>query len=213
MTTAAAADDRAGLRRRLRAVRQELPPEQRAAAARAVARRLAGLGVLRAGARVAVYLPIHGELDTAPVVELARSLGCEVFAPVITSFERRRMRFAALPPVPGLVANRWGIREPRGGRRIHGVRLDLVLVPCVAFDGDGQRLGLGAGFYDRHFAYLNWRVSWRRPALLGLAFECQRVARLVPQPWDVPLWGVVTESAVHGRAARRPQGSAGAAPA
>lgn len=207
MTTATAAEDRTGLRRRLRGLRQELPPDQRIAAAHAVASRLADLLVLRPGRRVAVYLPIHGELDTAPVIDLARSLGCEIFVPVITSFEQRRMRFAALPPGLDAPRNRWGIREPHGGHRIHGARLDLALVPCVAFDDFGQRLGLGAGFYDRHFAYLNWRVSWRRPRLLGLAFECQRVARLAPQPWDVVLGGIVTESGVYGRAAPRPPGA------
>lgn len=201
--TAAVTEDRAGLRRRIRALRQGLPQAARAAAARAVASRLAGLRLMRPGQRVAVYLPIHGELDTAPVIDLARSLGCELYAPVITNFERRHMRFAVLSPGLDAAPNRWGIQEPRGGRRVHGVRLDLVLVPCVAFDDLGQRLGLGAGFYDRHFAYLNWRVSWRRPRLLGLAFECQRVAQLVPQPWDVSLWGVVTERGLYGRAARR----------
>lgn len=201
MTTAAALDDLADLRRRLRALRQELPPQQAALAARAAAGRLDRLGVLQPGRRVAVYLPIHGELDTAPAIDLARSRGCKIFTPVITSFERRRMRFAALPPEASVAPNRWGIREPRGGGRRHGVRLDLVLVPCVAFDGCGQRLGLGAGFYDRHFAYLNWPIAWRRPRLLGLAFECQRVPRLEPRPWDVALWGVVTESGVYGPAA------------
>lgn len=203
MTTAEAAADRGGLRRRLRAQRQDLPPVERAAAACTVARRLAGLDLLRPGRRVAVYLPINGELDTAPVIDLARSLGCEVFAPVITNFERRRMRFAALSPDADLPRNRWGIREPRGGPRIHGARLDLALVPCVGFDDAGRRIGLGAGFYDRHFAYLNWRLSWRRPRLVGLAFECQRVPQLLAEPWDVALWGVVTESHVYGRAARQ----------
>lgn len=201
MTAAAGPGDLAGLRRRLRAVRQDLPPEQAALAARAVAGRLDGLDVLRPGRRVAVYLPIQGELDTAPVVDLARSRGCQLFAPVITDFERRRMRFAALDPDGPVATNRWGIREPRDGRRRHGIRLDLVLVPCVAFDGRGQRLGLGAGFYDRHFAYLNWPITWRRPRLLGLAFECQRVSRLEPRPWDVALWGIVTEAGVYGPAA------------
>lgn len=200
--TAAAAEDRAGLRRRIRTLRQDLPQEERAAAARAVASRLAGLRMMRPHQRVAVYLPIRDELDTAPVIDLARSLGCELYAPVITSFERRQMRFAALPTDLDTTPNRWGIREPRGGRRIHGVRLDLVLVPCLAFDELGHRVGLGAGFYDRHFAYLNWRISWRRPRLLGLAFDCQRVAELTPESWDVPLWGVVTEHGIYGRAAR-----------
>lgn len=197
------AADRAGLRQRLRALRQDLPPALRDTAARAAADRLAGLGVLRPGRRVGVYLPVHGELDTAPVIELARARGCRVFAPVITSYERHRMRFAALRPGREAPPNRWGIPEPRSRPRLHGVCLDLVLVPCVAFDEAGRRLGLGAGFYDRHFAYLNWPLAWRRPRLLGLAFDCQRVASVDARPWDVSLWGVVTEQAVYGRAAGR----------
>lgn len=199
MTTA----DRAALRQRLRALRRDLPQEVRAAAARAVADRLAGLGVLQPGRRVGVYLPVHGELDTAPVIDLARARGCRVFAPVITHYERHRMRFAALRPGHEAPPNRWGIPEPRSRPRLHGACLDLVLVPCVAFDDAGQRLGLGAGFYDRHFAYLNWPLAWRRPQLLGLAFDRQRVASLAAQPWDVALWGVVTEDGVYGRAAGR----------
>ena len=204
MTMPAAVEDRAGLRRQLRAQRQALPQHERAAAAAAVARRIADLGVLKPGERMAAYLPIHGELDTSPVIELARSLGCEVFVPVITSYERHRMRFAALPAGCEAPGNRFGIGEPRGTRHVHGARLDLALVPCVGFDDAGRRLGLGAGYYDRHFAYLNWPITWRRPRLLGLAFECQRVARLAPQPWDVALWGVVTESRVYGAAAPGP---------
>jgi 5-formyltetrahydrofolate cyclo-ligase len=66
-------------------------------------------------------------------------------------------------------------------------------VPLVGFDADGNRLGMGAGFYDRHFAFLRHRRAWHRPLLIGLAFERQRVARLPAAAHDVPLWGVVTE--------------------
>ena len=66
--------------------------------------------------------------------------------------------------------------------------LDLVLVPLVGFDARGHRLGMGAGLYDRHFAFLRHRRAWRRPRLLGLAFEAQKVARLAEAAHDVPLW-------------------------
>jgi 5-formyltetrahydrofolate cyclo-ligase len=58
---------------------------------------------------------------------------------------------------------------------------------------------MGAGFYDRHFAYLRHRKYWRRPLLIGLAFEVQRLDRLPAQPHDVPLWRIVTERGVYGR--------------
>ena len=96
--------------------------------------------------------------------------------------------------------NRWGIFEPdRPG--INGRWLDLALVPCVAFDANGERLGMGAGFYDRHFSFLKHRSAWCRPRLLGLAYEFQRTTGIDVRPWDVPLWGVVTELGVYGRAA------------
>jgi len=134
---------------------------------------------------------MDGEIDPSPILKRARALGCQVHRPVITSFRGRRMRFAPYPTCP-----RPGPAEHDSTRW-----LDLVLVPLVGFDADGNRLGMGAGFYDRHFAFLRHRSAWRRPLLIGLGFELQRVDRLPAGPHDVPLWGVVTERRIHGRAA------------
>lgn len=71
--------------------------------------------------------------------------------------------------------------------------LDLVLLPLVGFDDAGGRLGMGGGFYDRSLAYLARRQNWRKPTLLGLAHECQKVDRLAQASWDVPLAGTVTD--------------------
>ncbi len=60
---------------------------------------------------------------------------------------------------------------------------------------------MGAGFYDRHFAFLRHRTAWRKPLLVGLAFDVQRVDRLAIAAHDVPLWGVVTERGIYGKAA------------
>jgi 5-formyltetrahydrofolate cyclo-ligase len=180
------ADGRASLRLRLRAARRAVPPAERALAAAAVDRGLASLGLPRAGTRVSAFHPMDGEIDPAAVVRRARALGCRLYYPAITSLRARRMRFVAAPgPDPAdCAAPRW---------------LDLVLVPLVGFDARGNRLGMGAGFYDRHFAFLRHRRAWRRPLLVGLAFEAQRVERIPAAGHDVPLWAVVTERGVYGR--------------
>jgi len=87
-----------------------------------------------------------------------------------------------------------GAGEPAARSRALAPRwLDLVLVPLVGFDDRGNRLGMGAACYDRHFAFLRHRRAWRRPLLVGLASDLQRVDRLPVSPHDVPLWGIVTE--------------------
>ena len=104
-----------------------------------------------------------------------------------------------------LVRNRFGIPEP--SLRQHRIALpwalDVILVPLVGFDSACRRLGMGGGFYDRTLGFLRHRTHWRRPTLIGLAHECQRVAELEAQPWDVPLDMVVTEKRVY---VRRPPG-------
>ncbi len=187
----------------MREARRGVEPARRAAAAQAVAERVAELGLPRPRTRIAAYLPLDGEIDPGPVVDLARERGCDVYVPVITSFRRRRMRFGALPAdAQACGRNSWGIAEPASSDLLDGRWLPLVIVPCVAFDAGGDRLGMGVGFYDRHFGFLMQRNCWVRPRLLGLAFDLQRVSELPRRHWDVPLWGVVTENAIYGRAAR-----------
>ena len=183
----------------MRMARRQLDPGARRAAAARAAEQLARLGLPRPHSRVAVYVPMDGEIDPAPIAALARRRACELYVPVITRFSALHMRFAPLTAGRSLRPNRWGIHEPEG-IGINGRWLDLVLVPCVAFDSRGARLGMGVGFYDRHFSFLLRRGAWRRPRLIGLAYDFQQVSRLPQESWDVPLWGVVSDSSVHGHA-------------
>jgi 5-formyltetrahydrofolate cyclo-ligase len=187
--------DRRAERQRLRAARRAVSAEARPAAALALAQHLAELGLPRPRSRVAAYRPMDGEIDPSIALERARTLGCTVYYPVITSLRSRRMRF--VPEVAG-----------RATRSLSPRWLDLVLVPVVGFDARGHRLGMGGGFYDRHFAFLRHRQAWHRPLLVGVAFEVQRMDRHAEAAHDVPLWGIVTERGIHGRAAgllrRRP---------
>ena len=72
-------------------------------------------------------------------------------------------------------------------------QLDIVLLPLLAFDDRGNRLGMGGGYYDRLFASRLHRKT-KQPLRVGLAFDCQQAERLPMQAWDVPLHAVVTES-------------------
>jgi 5-formyltetrahydrofolate cyclo-ligase len=94
-----------------------------------------------------------------------------------------------------MVLNRFGIAEPDVNWR-HAKpawALDLILMPLVAFDIQGNRLGMGGGFYDRSLAYLNRRKVWRKPYLMGTAFELQKFTQLPHASWDIPMNGIMTE--------------------
>jgi 5-formyltetrahydrofolate cyclo-ligase len=186
-------------RRRLRALRLALAPDARAAAERAIADTLRRLGVFRRGKRVAVYVAMPGEVDTAPLVEAARRSGCEVCVPRVTSRRRGRMDFVSLRDGARLRTNSYGIAEPvtGPGDGVRPLALDVVLMPVVGFDRDGNRLGMGAGYYDRALSHRRDAARrWRRPRLVGLAFACQEVDSIVPSPWDVALDAIVTERGV-----------------
>ena len=182
------------MRKALRHARRSLDEEKRASGERAMWRRILGLGVYRQARSVAVYYAFDGEPNLARVAEAAARHGKRVYAPVIV---RQHMYFAPVTPRALLRPNLFGISEPALERLIDARHLDLVLTPLVAFDGRGVRMGMGRGYYDRAFRFLRHRKSWTRPKLLGVAWSVQQVPHLPKQPWDIPLWGAVTESEVH----------------
>ncbi|MGB5063604.1 MAG: 5-formyltetrahydrofolate cyclo-ligase [Candidatus Competibacter sp.] len=187
------------LRRQLRALRCGLSPAARQQAALVAARRLESWLPARA-VRIAGYWACDGELDPWPVLERALAEGRQVFLPVLAGVPPRSLQFAPYRPGTPLRRNRFDIPEPEvdPAEWLQPMDLDLVLVPLVAFDSTGTRLGMGGGFYDRSFAFQRGgNERGRRPRLLGLGYEFQGVAELVRQPWDVPLDAVATEQALY----------------
>jgi 5-formyltetrahydrofolate cyclo-ligase len=165
----------------------------RAAADRAIQQHIERLAAFRSARHVAVFLAFDGEPSLASLIARAHRRGKRLYAPVLRGMT---MTFAEIEASGAMATNFFGISEPKIGAKIDARELDLVLTPLVAFDDRGTRIGVGRGYYDRCFRFLANRRHWRRPKLLGVAYELQRVKPLASQRWDVPLWGVATEAGV-----------------
>ncbi len=179
----------------MRARRRALSAAQRAHAARLVAHNVDRAFALRAGKRVALYAAMREELDTAPLIELARARGCRIFLPRIDR-HTGRMDFLEMGPGARARVNHLGIVEPEGTFKVGARWLDLVLLPLVGFDDRGMRLGMGGGYYDRTFAFRNIHTSWRGPRLVGIAYAFQQLPSIVAAAHDVRMDAVVTDKGV-----------------
>lgn len=168
-----------------------------------MARRLAHHPRFLRSRRFGAYWAADAELDPAPLLAIALPRHQQCFLPVLRPHPQRKLWFVRYAPGEVLSRNRFGIPEPslRQQRIALPWALDTLLVPLVGFDDQCRRLGMGGGFYDRTLAYLRQRRHWRRPLLVGLAYECQRVEALPAAPWDVPLDWVVTERRLYRRPA------------
>jgi 5-formyltetrahydrofolate cyclo-ligase len=180
---------RAALRREMIRRRAALTPREQRAAAAAVAHRLWRLPALRTARRIAGYHAVRGEIGCDPIVVQAQLRGCDVLLPVL---DGGGLRFRPLRGAGPWRTNRFGIPEPTAGRALRAAELDVVILPVVAFDLRGGRLGMGAGYYDRTLAFRRGRGRWRRPFLVGIAHDFQRVELLALQPWDVCVDAVLT---------------------
>ena len=148
-----------------------------------------------AAASVALYLSLPGEVQTAELVAAAHAAGKRVCVPAWRADEDG-YAFAWLRPGAAMRRGRMGIAEPVAPEWAAPGEIGLVLVPLVAFDRHGRRLGHGGGHFDRLLA----RCAAPR---VGLAFEVQRLTAVPVEPHDVPLDLVVTEKGADGPGAAR----------
>ncbi|HXG28338.1 MAG TPA: 5-formyltetrahydrofolate cyclo-ligase [Nevskiales bacterium] len=186
---------RAELRRQLREVRRRLTPAQRSAASLAATTHLLAHPWYRQARRIALYWPVGSEVDTTALMAAALRDRKRVFLPAIVC-RGGGLLFVRLRPGIPLGRRRHGIPQPRPVRTADVLacrRLDLVVVPLLGFDDRGHRLGSGAGYYDRSFAFRPV-LPGVRPRLVGLAFAAQQVPQVAAADWDVPLDAVVTEN-------------------
>jgi 5-formyltetrahydrofolate cyclo-ligase len=186
---------RDALRQLLRARRRALGGAGRTAAAHAITRHVAATRWLHGARPIGLYVSVGLEVSTERLRALARRRRCPVYLPRISNYRARAMLFARDHGELAL-SNRHGIPEPGTAETMPARSLSVVLMPLLGFDGAGTRLGSGAGYYDRVFAFRRRRHSWHRPLLVGLAFACQRVDHIELGRHDVPLDAIVTEDGV-----------------
>lgn len=191
---------RSQLRQQLRSARRRLSPQQRQHAAEQLVQQLRSSKIYQQSQYIAVYLPNDGEMDLWPLIRHAWHQGKHCYLPVVGHRHTHRLWFAPFTNETALYQNRYGIAEPQHHNKARDFplrRLDLVLMPLVGFDTQGNRLGMGGGYYDRSFAFLHRHSRWRKPRLMGAAYDFQCQPQLEAQPWDVPLNAIVTESRLY----------------
>lgn len=181
-------DDKRTLRARMRALRDEFAMT----IGGAIEPPPALLARFAPGVAVSSYVPLGSEADPTAIAWAARERGCRIVLPHVDGREAP-VRFFTWEPGQPLVDGPLGLRQPSPA--MPEIDPDIVLTPLLAFDAAMNRLGQGAGHYDRVFARLPH--AWR----IGIAWSVQQVDALAADPWDVPLHGVVTEAAAWGEAA------------
>jgi 5-formyltetrahydrofolate cyclo-ligase len=186
------ARERSAVRRKMRARRRALESCEHCERSAAICRSLSSEPVFMRARHFAAYLSNDGEPDLGPLLYRAALMGKRIYLPAL---HRKSLWFLPLSSSASMVRNQFGIAEPacHPDQRIKPFALDLVLVPLVAFDDSGSRLGMGGGYYDRSFAFLHQRTRWRRPRLIGVGFEFQRTGEIPSRPWDVRLDAIITE--------------------
>ncbi|GEN23840.1 5-formyltetrahydrofolate cyclo-ligase [Halomonas cupida] len=195
---------RAQLRRLLRQRRRQLSPGEQRQASQRLCRQLRGLPEMLSARHVALYLPNDGEIDPVPLLDWLRQRNANAYLPVLRPLADNALWFVRYDARTPMIRNRFGIPEPDSrfgalrARRMPTWALDVILLPLVGFDDQGQRIGMGGGFYDRTLAFTHPQngPSRPRPRLIGLAHEVQHVESLPVASWDVPLDAIVSDERV-----------------
>ena len=173
------------LRQQIRKTRQKLTALEQQQAAFSIQQQALQLIEQRQAKNIALYLPFDGEISTQPLIESLWRQNKQVYLPVLHPFCRGHLLFLHYTEDTPLVANRFGILQPKLNVQtvLPSAQLDIIFTPLVAFDAQGNRLGMGGGFYDRTLQ------NWQRKSFIpiGLAHRCQQVSALPKESWDIPL--------------------------
>jgi 5-formyltetrahydrofolate cyclo-ligase len=186
MPDSASASIKAELRRQALARRDGLPAAERAQAAAAIAERPFPV-VVAPGTIVAGFMPMKSEINPLPLMRKLADAGARLALPVVDGRGKPLIMRAWGVGEP-LAAGVWGIREPPPSAP--AVAPDILIVPLLAFDRAGHRIGYGAGYYDMTIAALRAR---KPVTAIGIAFAAQEIERVPATPRDAALDLVLTE--------------------
>ncbi|KKL02042.1 5-formyltetrahydrofolate cyclo-ligase [Rheinheimera mesophila] len=182
------------LRSHIRHLRRSLSAEQQHQASLDLVKQLLPRPEVQQAQHIALYLTNDGELDTSPLIQALWQQGKSLYLPLLHPVVQGYLVFQLYTAATTLKPNQFGIGEPELNCSLlcPVSQLDLIFTPLVAFDAQGQRLGMGGGFYDRTLSQLEH--SSEKPALIGLAHDCQQVESVPVEAWDIPLPAICTPS-------------------
>lgn len=186
--------DKKKLRAKIRKQRRALSHYQQRKASVNLCKQLKQSTLLLKHQHIALYLGNDGELDPQLLIQQLWKQKKHAYLPVIHPLYHNRLCFCLVTPNSKFSKNKFGILEPdfKDSKLFPRKNLSLVLMPLVAFDNAGNRIGMGGGFYDRSFAY-KAESKHSRPKLIGLAHAFQEQESLPIEKWDIPLDGVLTD--------------------
>ncbi|VAW75044.1 5-formyltetrahydrofolate cyclo-ligase [hydrothermal vent metagenome] len=187
------------VRQTITAQRKLLDPDRALAHAIAIKDKLIKLPCYHHAKKVGLYMSYGGEVDTSLLIKDALARHKQVYLPILHHLHGPALLFAPFNEETHLKYNKFHIHEPVSAfsKRIKPKNLDLVITPLVAFDTNCARVGMGSGYYDRSFAFIDHSRQWQHPKLIGLAYEFQKIEDCNPNAWDIPLHNIVTEKTLY----------------
>lgn len=183
-------EEKQALRASMQARRREQPAKEAAAASALAQRHLLNAPCWHKAHSIAAYAGVRGEVATDALLEAAWMQGKRLLLPRCGAAPGH-MDFVACTSPLDLRPARFGLLEPAPELPPEGADApspDLIIVPAVAFDRAGNRLGYGGGYYDRHLARAGAHTT-----IIGLVFSFQIIDHLPVEPWDCPVRALCTE--------------------
>lgn len=156
-------------------------------------------------AKVAIYYDDFGELPTQVLLDWCHRLGYSCYLPVVGSLGQHNKKLMFTPIYQhklqhiATYTHRLGMQQPQTRNLIHASQLDVIFCPLVAVDVQGNRMGMGGGYYDTTLAHshkYSHKLSLKKPLKIGWCYEFQVVEQLMCQPWDVPLDALITPNGI-----------------
>lgn len=190
---------RESLRKKLIELRRQLAIKERSLLNKKILSNFIQTPIFQQSKNIAFYIPMRGEVDILPVIEFALKKGKNCYLPILQEQETENNKksgyllFGLCNQHTPLQKNKYGISEPVSSTpQIAASELDLAIIPIVGFDLANNRLGFGAGYYDRTFAFKNNVKTPIKPYLIGVAYELQKVEILPVADWDVKMDLIIT---------------------
>jgi len=186
------------LRTKVRAQRRALSPIQQKTASALLHKHLERSLILLRTTHIALYLGTDGEICPKALISHYLKRKKKLYLPIVHPIKKNHLVFCPITAKTKLKKNNFGILEPdfRSNSCMLPSLLSMVLLPLVAFDAKGNRMGMGGGYYDRAFEFKQ-KTSRNSPILVGLAHELQKQEQLTTEPWDIPLFAIFTDQQIY----------------